>query len=106
MHEREQEEFEESVEDSDESSVHIDETVSVAQQAVDAKFQVPNQTDYDDGAALARSLHDEKESLQSEMLKLCNEIENANGTSSSSNSSSVDLTYQEEKDPKNIVDKV
>lgn len=52
------------------------------------------------------SIDDEKESLHSEMLKLCYEIENANDGKSSGNESSVDLTYQEERVLHNIVDKV
>lgn len=42
------------------------------------------------------------------MIKLCSEIENANGVAESDggDESSVDLTYQEEKCLQNIVDKV
>lgn len=96
---------------SDESSVHIEETVFITQQTSDAKIQVANQTNYNDEndnetASACSTIDGGEESLQSEMLKLCNEIGNANGKVLSSAASSVDLTYQEAKDLKNIVDKV
>lgn len=87
------------------SSIHIVEEVNVAQQTSDAKFQVQNPITVD-GASECSSDVDDKESLQSEMLKLCGEIANANGTNSSANESSVDLTHQEEEVLQNIIDKV
>lgn len=99
-------------ESSEASSVHIVEEVNLVEKASDvksdAKIQVQKQTDddgADDGASGCSSI--EKEVLQSELLKLCFEIENANGTKSSGDESSVDLTYQEEReDLQNIIDEV
>lgn len=79
------------------------EEVNVTQREPDAKFQVQNEITVD--AASECSSEDGKESLQSEMLKLCGEITNANG-SISSGDSSVDLTQQEEKVFQKIIDKV
>lgn len=87
-------------------SVHIAEVVHVYPQKSDSKIQVQNHDDCDDSNS-EYSFEDEKESLQSEMLELCNEIENANGVAASGGEdSSVDLTYHEEKTFQSIIDKV
>lgn len=110
MFEREEEKIEPLFEEdsSDASSVHIAENVFIPRQTSDAKFQAPNHADDDDDEAesACSTVDGEEDSLQSEMLKLRNEIENANGKVLSSAASSVDLTYQETKNLKNIVDKV
>lgn len=90
-------------------SIHIvDEGVlNVARTAADDKIQVPNQIDVGAGASDCSSL-DDASSLQDELMKLCSEIENANGKKASSDdySSTVDLTYQEERHLRNAIDKV
>lgn len=96
---------EKSEESSEALSVHIVEEVNVAQQASDAEFQVQNPITVG-AASECSSDDDDEESLQSEMFKLCGEIENANGTKLTSVESSVDLTYQEDKVLQNMIDKV
>lgn len=82
--------------------------MNIVQQASDEKIQVPNQADDVEGddEASERSSIDEKESLEEKLLKLCDEIENANGTKSSDYESSVDLTCQEKKFQRNTSVKV
>lgn len=68
------------------------------------KVQVQNRNDCCDDDCMSA---DEKESLQSDMLKLCDEIDNAiGGSMNSRDNSSVDLTYQEERTFQSIIDKV
>lgn len=86
--------------------------MNVVQKSTDVKFeseiQVQNHIDDvggDVGESGCSSIN-ENESLESELIKLCQEINNANGTNSSGDEASVDLTYQEGKVAKNSVDKV
>lgn len=90
-------------------SIHIveDDVVNDAGTAADDKIQVPNQIEDGAGASDCSSL-DDANSLHDELMKLCSEIEHANGkkTSSDDYSSSVDLMYQEERRLRNAIDKV
>ncbi len=70
------------------SSVHIIEEVNApdVQQTFDAKIQVPQEiTANDKNVDVASSYSsDNDETLHSELLELCNQIENVNGSNSSS----------------------
>lgn len=99
---------EESEESSSETlSVHIVDDLNVApgvdQQSSDVKNQV-----FQGAASGFDSTDEEQQSLQSDILKLCYEIENANGTKANADddNSSIDLSYHEDKLLRNIMDKV
>lgn len=90
-------------------SVHIAEVVHVYPQTGEIKIQVVNQDDCDDNASEFSMVEGENESLESDILKLCSEIENANGVAASDSGgdgSPLDLTYREEKTLQSIIDKV
>lgn len=94
---------------SDTRTFEINEVVFVTEPDAleNREVQVQTHDDCCDDRASDCTSVDEKESLQSDMLKLCNEIDNAiGGSMNSRDNSSVDLTYQEEKAFQNIIDKV
>jgi hypothetical protein len=66
--------------------------------------RVANQQPIDE-VSVCSSIEDDKASLQSEMLKLCDEIEDANGTKRLEDST-VDLTYRDEATYRSIMAKV
>jgi hypothetical protein len=81
------------------SSLHIVEEVKLNRDA-----RVANQQPIDE-VSVCSSIEDDKASLQSEILKLCDEIEDANGTKRVEDSS-VDLTYRDEATFRSIMAKV
>lgn len=94
---------------SDTRTLEINEVVfETAPDPVESReVQVQTHDDCCDDEASDCMSADEKESLQSDMLKLCSEIDNAiGGSMNSRDNSSVDLTYQEEKAFRSIIDKV
>jgi hypothetical protein len=100
--------------ESSDSTIHIDETVHVVDGNITSqpppRVQIPvsNQID-DDVASCSSSISENEESLHDEMMKLCYEIQGSKGYTASDNDdddSSVDLTFQEEKHLRNIMDKV
>lgn len=71
------------------SSVHIVEEVNApdVRQTFDAEIQVSQQitpNDADDNDETSQCSSDNDETLHSEMVELCNQIENVNGSKSSS----------------------
>lgn len=89
------------------STIHIEEDFVNSRKSSNLKIPVINQID--DDAASCTSSHTEKsETLHDELMKLCYEIESVNGLYGSDNGdgSSVDLTFQEEKHLRNIMEKV
>lgn len=88
------------------SSVHIVEEVNVAdvQKPFDAKFQVQEKitNDADD---VSRCSSDNDETLHSEMLELCNQIEKVNGSNSSTNDKILNQREEKKKLSKNIMNK-
>lgn len=89
--------------ESSETSLHIVEDVKIQRDA-----RVANQLPIDEVSvcsSIENVEEEEKASLHSEMLKLCDEIENANGTKDDEDSS-VDLTYQEDSTLRSIMAKV
>lgn len=88
------------------SSVHIVEEVNVAdvQKIFDAKIQVQEKitNDADD---VSRCSSDNDETLHSEMLQLCNQIEKVNGSNSSTNDKILNQREEKKKLSKNIMNK-
>jgi hypothetical protein len=83
-------------------SVHIVEDLEEVNVAhPDVKTQTPSHSRARENSA--SEISSSSEDLESEMMKLCYEIGNANGDMTDS---SVDLTYQEEKELRHIIDKV
>lgn len=98
--------LEKSDDESETKTFHIDEEINASQQMLDDGAEKPTEIDCDDASdCLSES---EKESLESDMIKLCEEIDNVNGgrEMSSRDNSSVDLSFQEEKALQKLVDKV
>lgn len=91
---------EKSDEDSEPETLHIDEEILIDE------AEKPAEIDCDDASdCLSES---ERESLESDIVKLCEEIDNEIGgeKTNSKDNSSVDLSYQEEKALQKLVDKV
>lgn len=88
------------------SSVHIVEEVNVAdvQKPFDAKIQVQEKitNDADD---VSRCSSDNDETLHSEILELCNQIEKVNGSNSSTNDKILNQREEKKKLSKNIMNK-
>lgn len=83
------------------SSVHIVEEVNVAdvQKSFDAKIQVQENIT-NDADVVSQCSSDNDETLHSEMLELCNQIEKVNGSSSSTNDKILNQRDDEEKKKK------
>lgn len=85
------------------STVHIEDVV----ESKPSQIKVRELRRVDDDASCNSSGSCDEKSLHNEMMKLCYEIESANGGKASDNDdSSVDLSFQEERHLRNIMDKV
>lgn len=97
---------EKSEESSDASTIHIVEEIVEFPSSSPVKVQELNRAEYDNGSCDS-SISESDKSLHNEMMKLCSEIESINaGKASDNDDSSVDLSFQEEKHLRKIIDKV